>query len=422
MSVLVRLLAVWRLNSAGLRRQQRVEHRRRICSMPRLAAHDRPYCATQPGDAAQREEADDHHRNQPQRQGAGLEAVVQQRLHQRGQHRLGGRGDHGARDHQHKARRLSAKVGRDARRGAARRAGWGSCSSEADYPMPPAYNPPHLERPLPAQRFRRHAAIALSVILITRNESRHIEACLKSVAFADEWIVVDSGSTDGTRELAESMGARVVVTDDWPGFGVQKGRALALAARSLGAEHRRRRAGERGARAARIRAVVAGGGCGRTGYELARLSSFCGQWMRHGDWYPDRVLRLFRRERGRFSDDLVHERLVVAGPTSAACGGELLHDTMPSARRRARQDEPLHQPVARSTRCAPVHAGGLGTARSGTGCGRSCGVMWSSAGFSTADSASSSRSTMAEGTYYRLPEDVPARPAARRSDKPIEPI
>jgi len=64
-------------------------------------------------------------------------------------------------------------------------------------------------------------------------------------------------------------------------------------------------------------------------YELSRLSNFCGQWMRHGDWYPDRVLRLFRREAGRFSDDLVHERLIVAGAIGRL-DGELLHDSMPT--------------------------------------------------------------------------------------------
>ena len=65
------------------------------------------------------------------------------------------------------------------------------------------------------------------------------------------------------------------------------------------------------------------------GYELSRLSSFCGQWMRHGDWYPDRVLRLFRRDAGRFSDDQVHEHVMVNGPV-ARLPGELLHDTMPT--------------------------------------------------------------------------------------------
>ncbi len=170
--------------------------------------------------------------------------------------------------------------------------------------------------------------IALSVTLITRNESRHIADCLKSVAFADEWVVVDSGSTDNTREIAQSMGARVLTTDDWPGFGVQKARALAQArgrwVLSLDADER-----VSDELAANIRRVVAAGEEGASGYELSRISRFCGQWMRHGDWNPDRVLRLFRRERGRFSDDLVHERLLVDGSVERLAG-DLLHDTMPT--------------------------------------------------------------------------------------------
>jgi glycosyltransferase involved in cell wall biosynthesis len=183
--------------------------------------------------------------------------------------------------------------------------------------------------------------VDLSVILITRNEAHHIADCLRSVAFADEWIVVDSNSTDGTREIAERLGARVAQTDDWPGFGAQKNRALAMAQGrwvfSIDADER-----VTDELAASIRRVVAAdtsgqeahassqvGAVGAVGYELSRLSSFCGQWMRHGDWYPDRVLRLFRRGAGRFSDDLVHERLIVEGPV-ARLDGELLHDSMPT--------------------------------------------------------------------------------------------
>lgn len=171
-------------------------------------------------------------------------------------------------------------------------------------------------------------AIRLSVILITHNESHHIAACLASVAFADEWIVVDSGSSDDTREIAQARGARVVTTHDWPGFGAQKNRALALAqgrwVLSIDADER---VSEE--LAAQIRGVVerADDDDAVAGYELSRLSSFCGQWMRHGDWYPDRVRRLFRRDRGRFSDDLVHERLVVQGRV-ARLPGELLHESM----------------------------------------------------------------------------------------------
>lgn len=171
------------------------------------------------------------------------------------------------------------------------------------------------------------SSIGLSVIVITKNEARHIAECLRSVAFADERIVVDSGSTDDTREIAAAAGARVVSRPDWAGFGVQKNRALALArgrwVLSLDADER-----STPELAAEIEAVVASvEEKAAAGYELDRLSSFCGQWMHHGDWYPDRVVRLFRRGSGTFSDDLVHERLILQGSVGRL-RGKLLHETM----------------------------------------------------------------------------------------------
>lgn len=173
------------------------------------------------------------------------------------------------------------------------------------------------------------SATSLSVILITHNEAANVGACLASVAFADEWIVVDSGSSDGTAEIARGAGARVMVTSDWPGFGAQKNRALAAATGrwvlSIDADER-----VTPELAASIRrAIERDDGDAASGYEVSRLSNFCGQWMRHGDWYPDRVLRLFKRDAARFSDDLVHERTIVTGRI-ARLEGELLHHSMPT--------------------------------------------------------------------------------------------
>jgi glycosyltransferase involved in cell wall biosynthesis len=174
----------------------------------------------------------------------------------------------------------------------------------------------------------------LSVVVITRNEAHHIRDCLASVAFADEWIVLDSGSQDETVAIAQEMGAQVTVSKDWPGFGPQKNRALALArgrwVLSLDADER---VDERLALA--IQGVIKSDAADlalpaeNKGYTLARLSSFCGQWMHHGDWYPDRVLRLFQRDQARFSNDLVHERVMFEGSVHRL-EGHLLHHTMTS--------------------------------------------------------------------------------------------
>ncbi|HXE18030.1 MAG TPA: glycosyltransferase family 2 protein [Castellaniella sp.] len=163
--------------------------------------------------------------------------------------------------------------------------------------------------------------MSLSVVIITKNEAAHIVDCLDSVAFADEIIVLDSGSTDATRELARALGARVEVNAEWPGFGLQKNRALDLATGdwvlSLDADER-----VPPELAEEIQRVLADPAA--DGYRVARLSNFCGRWMRHSGWWPDHVLRLFRRESGRFSDDVVHEHVDLDGRV-ATLRGHLLH-------------------------------------------------------------------------------------------------
>ena len=154
----------------------------------------------------------------------------------------------------------------------------------------------------------------LSVVIITKNEAGHIRACLESVAFADEWIVVDSGSTDGTVEIARAFGATVLETPDWPGFGPQKNRALDAATGdwilSLDADERI----PPGLREEILEALKAPA---HSNYLIPRLSCFCGHFIRHSGWYPDRILRLFARGAGRFSEDLVHERVLVDAPSGS---------------------------------------------------------------------------------------------------------
>ncbi|MGA8146068.1 MAG: glycosyltransferase family 2 protein [Gallionellaceae bacterium] len=161
---------------------------------------------------------------------------------------------------------------------------------------------------------------SLSVIIITRNEAANIRACLESVAWADEIIVVDSGSDDDTVDICREFTPHVYV-HDWPGFGAQKNRALGYATAdwvlSLDAD-------ERVTPELRTDIETAIHEGQADGFEIPRLSSFCGRFMRHSGWYPDYVVRLFRRGSARFSDDLVHERVLVDGST-AQLDGMLLH-------------------------------------------------------------------------------------------------
>jgi glycosyltransferase involved in cell wall biosynthesis len=151
-----------------------------------------------------------------------------------------------------------------------------------------------------------HESLGLSVIIITKNEARNIAACLESVRFADEVIVLDSCSTDGTADIARSLGAKVVVSEDWPGFGRQKNRALELATQqwvlSIDAD-------ERVTPALQAEIIQTLRTPKFEAYNIARLSEFCGKPIRHSGWWPDYVLRLFRRGVCRFNDAPVHERI-----------------------------------------------------------------------------------------------------------------
>ena len=153
--------------------------------------------------------------------------------------------------------------------------------------------------------------MTLSVVVITRDSETVIRRCLESVKWAGEIVVVDSGSTDRTVEIARELGARVKVTDDWPGYGPQKNRALDLATGEwvLSLDSDEWVTPE--LRAEIERAVASPGG--KAAFRMPRRSSFCGRFMRHSGWWPDYVTRLFRRDAARFSADLAHERLIATG-------------------------------------------------------------------------------------------------------------
>ncbi|WP_079418638.1 glycosyltransferase family 2 protein [Thiomonas intermedia] len=163
-------------------------------------------------------------------------------------------------------------------------------------------------------------SVKFSVIVITKNEANNITDCLQSVKMlADEIIVFDSGSTDGTQEICVSLGATVYETD-WPGFGSQKNRALGQATGEwvLSIDADERLTPEL---AAEIKTVIRQHSSLHV-YTLPRISSYCGQFMRYGGWYPDRVARLFRRGSAQFSNDIVHESLI----TDASLGA--LHNPL----------------------------------------------------------------------------------------------
>ncbi len=151
----------------------------------------------------------------------------------------------------------------------------------------------------------------LSVIIVAKNEANNIADCVRSALFADEVIVLDSGSTDRTAELAEAAGAKVVTTD-WPGYGPQNHRGIDMATGdwffSLDADER-----ITPALAAEIRAAIEQADV--NGFRVPRISMYCGRFMHHGGWRPDYTWRLARRGQGRFTEHYLHAHLEVSGRT-----------------------------------------------------------------------------------------------------------
>jgi glycosyltransferase involved in cell wall biosynthesis len=153
--------------------------------------------------------------------------------------------------------------------------------------------------------------MTLSVAIITKNEGHNIDLCLKSVSFADEVIVLDSNSTDDTAQIARKYGAKVFLSSDWKGFGAEKNKALGLCSGdwvlSLDADERIPESLKEEIQTAIKRVDV-------VAFEIPRLSWYCGRFMNHSGWHPDYVTRLFRKGQARFSDHLVHEKLICGRP------------------------------------------------------------------------------------------------------------
>lgn len=169
----------------------------------------------------------------------------------------------------------------------------------------------------------QNGPLPLSVAIITHNEEGRLPDCLASVAFASEVVVVDSGSSDRTVAIAQAAGARVY-SEPWHGFGRQKQLAIDHCTQPwilvLDADERvtPRLAEE-------IRATLCDPSP-KAAYSLPRKNLFCGRWLKHAGWWPDRVVRLFQQGKAKMSERLVHEALQVDGPV-ADLEAPLLHYT-----------------------------------------------------------------------------------------------
>ena len=186
----------------------------------------------------------------------------------------------------------------------------------------------------------------ITATIITFNEADNIRAACESVAWADEIIVVDSRSTDDTREIARDCGARVIERD-WPGFAAQKQFAAESARNdwifSLDADERvsdELRASIMALRETNEAQLA-------DGYRTARRSRYMGRWIRGGGWYPDFQLRLYRRTKGRWAGAHVHESVKMdAGGRVETLGGDLLHFSVRDATHHHRMIGERYAPLA----------------------------------------------------------------------------
>ncbi len=167
----------------------------------------------------------------------------------------------------------------------------------------------------------------LSITIITKNEAPRIEACLRSIAWADEIIVLDAGSTDDTVAICKKYTDKVVVTD-WPGFGPQKNRALEKATSdwilSIDADEQV----SEGLRDEVMALIKSDASC--SAYAIPRLSSYLGKTLRYGDWRNDYCVRLFKRGCAQFTNDSVHEKLQVPSGKIGKLKNPLYHATFTS--------------------------------------------------------------------------------------------
>ena len=188
------------------------------------------------------------------------------------------------------------------------------------------------------------AKIPLSVVIIAKNAASQIAACIESVAFADEILVVDSGSEDETRAIAEVRGCRVI-EKEWLGFGRQKQFAVGEARHDwvlcLDIDERVTPSLEAGIRDALERQ-------NHKAWRMRRRNRFLGRWLAHGEGYPDWSLRLFHRQFASWSNDPVHEAVITTADVGSV-DGDLLHDSA----------EDVSTYLAKQNRYSSLHAEAL---------------------------------------------------------------
>lgn len=198
--------------------------------------------------------------------------------------------------------------------------------------------------------------------MIVRDEAEMLRACLETVTWADEIVIVDAGSSDATVSIAREFTDRVYVEADWRGFGVQRQRAQSYATGDwilvIDADERVTPELRRS-----IESVVAADDRTVAG-AVSRLSHCFGRAIRHGGWYPDRVVRLYPRERAGYGDAVLHESVVLpAGMSVERLAGDLVHHPY----------RDLHHYLAKSARYAMVWAGAPERVRRRAGLGRAIG-------------------------------------------------
>lgn len=167
--------------------------------------------------------------------------------------------------------------------------------------------------------------IKLSAVIITKNEEKNIRRCLESVNFADEVIVIDSNSTDNTTDIARVMGAKVFKRE-WKGFGPAKQEGVNQAAGqwilSIDADEAVSKE-----LADEIMSKIESSN-GTSGFYIKRKTKFLGRWILHSGWYPGHVLRLFQKDKAKFDEAVVHEKVETDGRVEYL-NGDLLHYSYP---------------------------------------------------------------------------------------------